>query len=110
MLQQLTCLASDSGPTPGRTKEGCLPCPTNLTPDATGLAVLGVLLAEPIGPWSEDELIRHMTGGSTDFADHDRITVALGDLVSAGLAHRSNGFYLASRAGLAANAVFGAFT
>ncbi len=82
--------------------------PDHPNPDSTGLAVLGVLLTEPVGPWSEDEVIRQMTGGSTEFADRDRIAVALSELVAAGLAHRSGRFYFASRAGITANAMFGA--
>jgi hypothetical protein len=83
--------------------------PDHPTPDATALAVLGVLLTEPIGPWSEEEIIRHMTDASTSFEERDPISVALRALVGDGLVHPSGGFYFASRAALAANALFAVY-
>jgi hypothetical protein len=61
-------------------------------------AVLELLLHHHPGVLSTEELIREMTAASADFAERDRISVAVRELVAAGLANRIGEFVFASHA------------
>jgi Fe2+ or Zn2+ uptake regulation protein len=61
-------------------------------------AVLELLLDHHPGLLSIDELVRKMTAGADTSAERDAVTVALRELVEAGLAHRLGSFVFASHA------------
>jgi hypothetical protein len=61
-------------------------------------AVLGVLLEHHPGLLSLDEVVRHIAPDPADFADRDKVLVAIRELVQRGLAHRLEEFVFASAA------------
>ena len=61
-------------------------------------AVLELLLDHHPGLLSTEEVIRELTTASEEFADRDRISVAIRELVEAGLANRIGTFVFASHA------------
>ena len=61
-------------------------------------AVLDLLLELHPGLLSIDELTRELTGGAESFAEHDRIAVAVHELVAAGLVNRAGSYVFASHA------------
>jgi Fe2+ or Zn2+ uptake regulation protein len=63
-------------------------------------AVLRLLVALHPTQLTFDELVREMTGESTDFAETDAVQRAVRQLAAAGLAHRHGDAVLPSRAAL----------
>jgi hypothetical protein len=61
-------------------------------------AVLELLLDHHPRLLSTEEVIRELTAAPEEFADRDRISIAIRELVEAGLANRVGAFVFASHA------------
>jgi hypothetical protein len=59
-------------------------------------AVLGVLLEHHPGLLSLEEVVRHIAPDPADFAERDKVLVAIRELVQRGLAHRLERFVFAT--------------